>query len=624
MSNSLNLALPYVEAAQAQKHVVLNDALRRLDAVVQLAVEDRTRTSPPPAPAEGDRHIVGAAAVGAWSGYDREVAAYVDGAWVFFAPRAGWLAFVEAEAAILYYTGTAWEILVSAGEFETAARFGVNGAGDDVNRLVVQSEAALFAPDPTLPVPTGDARIKVTKTASGDVASHLFQTGYSGRAEFGLIGSDDFSLKVSANGSTFTEAFSVDRASARLTLAQPPGIAGGFAFPVAFPTRAAVAAATVPAEVAVLSTLGFSAAGDGGDARYRRAAGEPSHAGKVRSADGAWWELDEEVVRPQMLGAVGGKVAAAGNDGAIRDAFGIGRPVAFDTMFHVTEEIVVLDNVTMLGSADRVGGLFWPADAASVGLVVRPQDLARWTTIRDIHLEREGVGGTALVVDLSEQTDWEVTGIDSLSQRAMIERNKIYGSVKRADGFAIGIHIVQGFKIILEANYIVGVRDASAKTFGTTYGILVEAGEDGSGQKLDDTVSVDLFRNGVHYCETAVRIVDQEGCNIAFNDFQAVRYGLSIDQTYRKKNQFRIVSNHIAFYSAAAIIRQADHVKLVGNEFAIVSVFTSWFWDPAVGEVLVTLEGARSAVIIGNTFRMRNNAGDNQLPVTGLRLAEAP
>ncbi|MEM9232263.1 MAG: right-handed parallel beta-helix repeat-containing protein, partial [Pseudomonadota bacterium] len=37
-------------------------------------------------------------------------------------------------------------------------------------------------------------------------------------------------------------------------------------------------------------TEGFNAAGDGGGALYRRAATEPPHAGKIRSADGAWWE----------------------------------------------------------------------------------------------------------------------------------------------------------------------------------------------------------------------------------------------------------------------------------------------------------------------------------------------
>ncbi len=68
--NSTNLTLPYLEAAQAQKHVTVNEALRLLDGLVQLAVLDRYLTTPPASPADGDRYIVASGAVGAWSGWD--------------------------------------------------------------------------------------------------------------------------------------------------------------------------------------------------------------------------------------------------------------------------------------------------------------------------------------------------------------------------------------------------------------------------------------------------------------------------------------------------------------------------------------------------------------------------
>ena len=43
MDETPNLTLPYIMAAQAQKHVTHNEALRALDAVVQLSVLDRDR-----------------------------------------------------------------------------------------------------------------------------------------------------------------------------------------------------------------------------------------------------------------------------------------------------------------------------------------------------------------------------------------------------------------------------------------------------------------------------------------------------------------------------------------------------------------------------------------------------
>ena len=47
MTNTPRLALPVIEAAQAQKHVTHNEALALLDALIQLAVESRTLTRRP-------------------------------------------------------------------------------------------------------------------------------------------------------------------------------------------------------------------------------------------------------------------------------------------------------------------------------------------------------------------------------------------------------------------------------------------------------------------------------------------------------------------------------------------------------------------------------------------------
>jgi len=47
-------------------------------------------------------------------------------------------------------------------------------------------------------------------------------------------------------------------------------------------------------------------AGDCGGALYKRVGSAPAHGGKFQSADGAWWEIAEAVVTPQMFGAVGG------------------------------------------------------------------------------------------------------------------------------------------------------------------------------------------------------------------------------------------------------------------------------------------------------------------------------
>jgi len=81
--------------------------------------------------------------------------------------------------------------------------------------------------------------------------------------------------------------------------------------------RAALAAATVPASVKNVRLEAYDATVDPslGGAIYKRVVSEPSHALKVQSADGAWWEVNEPIVTPEMAGAIG--------DGAANDTVAV-------------------------------------------------------------------------------------------------------------------------------------------------------------------------------------------------------------------------------------------------------------------------------------------------------------
>ena len=92
-----NLQIPYILPSQAQKHVTHNEAIKALDAVVQLAVVTRALATPPATPAAGARYIVPAAATGEWAGKDGMVAAWQDEAWSLHAPRDGWIAYALDE-----------------------------------------------------------------------------------------------------------------------------------------------------------------------------------------------------------------------------------------------------------------------------------------------------------------------------------------------------------------------------------------------------------------------------------------------------------------------------------------------------------------------------------------------
>lgn len=138
MADTTNLQLPLLAAAQAQKHVTHNDALLRLDALVQLSVKDRDLTAPPGAPGDGDRYIPASGATGGWAGWDWNIAWYSDGVWTKLAPREGWRAWVEDEDVALVWDGAAWIEIQAGGagrELLTAARtYFVNGStGNDGN-----------------------------------------------------------------------------------------------------------------------------------------------------------------------------------------------------------------------------------------------------------------------------------------------------------------------------------------------------------------------------------------------------------------------------------------------------------------------------------------------------------
>ena len=206
------LALPYIQPSQAQKHVTHNEALRLLDVIVQLAVLDRSRTAAPVTAAVGDRHIVAAGAAGDWAGQDGTIAVYDLEGWVFFAPQPGWRAEVLAESCAVVFDGTGW---VAPGDLpQRFPQLGVNAAADAVNRLSVSSAATL------LNHAGGGHQLKLNKAAAADTASLLFQTGFSGRAELGLAGNDDFSVKISPDGTAFVEAL---RAGADGSVALPQG-----------------------------------------------------------------------------------------------------------------------------------------------------------------------------------------------------------------------------------------------------------------------------------------------------------------------------------------------------------------------------------------------------------------
>lgn len=348
MADTPNLVLPYLAANQSQKHVTVNEALRRLDALVQITVQSAALAAPPGSPTEGQRWILSAAPTGAWAGHAGQIAAWQDGAWAFYIPLDGWTAVdISTDTLLMFNAGTGIWIGLITGVFSDAAftlqddidptkqaRFQIAGftAGslrifslpDATTTLAGLSVAQTFASKQTLSAANNDLgtatssgttnlasgatlsgntktvnigtggvsgsttnisigsavagalgtlsiyspavtfgssvssiamtaanvsalylglggatadatnrfsinapaslfnhagaghQVKVNKAAATDTGSFLFQTGFSGRAEFGLTGSDDFQIKVSNDGATWFNALQLERTSGRV------------------------------------------------------------------------------------------------------------------------------------------------------------------------------------------------------------------------------------------------------------------------------------------------------------------------------------------------------------------------------------------------------------------------
>lgn len=90
---------------------------------------------------------------------------------------------------------------------------GLGGAEGDANNVLnVKGSGSLFDGG------TGSHQLNINKDLAEDTASIVFQTGYSGRAEFGTIGSDQFQMKVSSDGNTFKQALIVDESTGYASL----------------------------------------------------------------------------------------------------------------------------------------------------------------------------------------------------------------------------------------------------------------------------------------------------------------------------------------------------------------------------------------------------------------------
>ena len=318
---SPRLGLPYVAAGQAQKHVTVNEGLARLDAMVQMAVESRSLSAAPANPADGSLYILSTTGTGSgWNGQPSgSMMRFEAGSWAPVPVSEGVLAWLRNEDLLLVYDGSQWQSffgLLKA--LNNLDRLGLGTSADAANPLSVRLNKALFTAKPVAEGGDGGLRYTLNKESSGAVLSFLMQSGWSGRAELGLIGSDDLSLKVSTDGSSWQTALSVDRATGKVSFAKGAlrsqtdvFTASGTYSPPTWARRL---------EITLIGGGGGGASGASGDATAVRLGGGGGGAGGLVSER---FEL-EDLTAPLTLSIGTGGLGGLGTTGASAGNLGNG------------------------------------------------------------------------------------------------------------------------------------------------------------------------------------------------------------------------------------------------------------------------------------------------------------
>jgi len=236
---SPNLGLPLYQTKQDEFEVLHNEALSMLDALVMLAVKDRDLSAPPLSPALGDRYLVKATGTGDFAGMDDRVAQFDIGGWNFYAPLPGWTCYVQDERLLLVWDGDSWEpaldVLSGMAALQNVSLLGVGTTADATNPLSAKLNNVLWTAKTVAEGGDGHLRYKLSKESAAKTLSLLFQDNFSGRAEVGLTGDDDFHFKVSPDGSSWLEAIVIDRTTGKLLIGQ------GFTDPAAVRAKAGAA-----------------------------------------------------------------------------------------------------------------------------------------------------------------------------------------------------------------------------------------------------------------------------------------------------------------------------------------------------------------------------------------------
>lgn len=163
---SANWAIPHVTTGQSGGEVRHNDALNRIDTIMQLGVVDFDLNTTPGSPTNGQAWKVGASPTGAWSGNADKIAFYYSG-WLYIDLKDG-MRLYDNTNDIFYVCRVAstdtWDTVITSTSATVAAL--VDNSGGTANDTIAAITQAANA---------GSADFAVTQDAIADLAAKIEQ-----------------------------------------------------------------------------------------------------------------------------------------------------------------------------------------------------------------------------------------------------------------------------------------------------------------------------------------------------------------------------------------------------------------------------------------------------------------
>ena len=162
----------------------VNEALSRLDLLVQMQVKENNKNLAPLSPGEGDGYIVGSSPSGEWAQQAGKLAFFQDKRWVFLTPKIGWRVWINSEATLYVMHTNGWQSITNSGGATVQGDLiGSNGLDLHVEEIDHIVTAGMYN-DTALIIPSKSTVLAIT----GRVLTPL---GGSRTWKLGVVGGED-------------------------------------------------------------------------------------------------------------------------------------------------------------------------------------------------------------------------------------------------------------------------------------------------------------------------------------------------------------------------------------------------------------------------------------------------